>query len=695
MKNGCKVRILGIWALAMIPLTGWGWVGENNIPLAGYGWSVAGAGDVNRDGYADVVIGAPFAAVNGREMQGQAYVYLGSSAGLRRTPSVTMQDPQSGWVCFGSSVAGAGDVNGDGYDDIIVGAPHINNPEHNEGRAYVFHGSARGISGVPAWMSEGQIIEGYYAGSVGPAGDVNGDGFDDVVIGQQERVRVYHGSRQGLGISPAWTARMPSDAFTGVQAVTAGDVNGDGYADLAVYEQFSGRVRIYHGSARGLSTRPARTLRLNAADSVCAAGDVNGDGFGDLVVGNTVDNGFSGEVCLFHGSADGVEASPAWSGRISGDFAFFGTSVAAGDLDGDGHIDIVAVAAKAENESNESSYSIRGYAFRGSACGFSAKPARVFALREGDLNYDRSFKPMGMNLAGLIAVAGDVNGDGRREIVMGAPSMDHGQANEGQALVGFPAGWERPLGLTATPARFAVEAGEGVRTFTATNTGCGGTALAVATATPWLRIVSFSAAGGTVKVAFAANPEATARTGTVTVTAAGVAGSPLRVKFVQAGVDPYEADNRMSAARIIRNGQGQVRSIHVAGDSDWVRFNIGRASARNVVAETSGTAGDTQIWLFDATGRRLAYDDNSGGGRFSRISVQALTSGTHYLRIREYGNDEVVPAYRLRVTWSTARIKGDAYKADDECSRVPFLQKRSSPGTPSMRQKTGNGPGSR
>ncbi len=673
MSMGCRAWNAGVGAWFLAAVTAPGWVGENNIPGSGYGWSVAGAGDINRDGYADVVIGAPFTAVNGREMQGQAYVYLGSAEGLRRTPAATLQDPQSGWVCFGGAVAGAGDVNGDGYDDIIVGAPHINNPEHNEGRAYVFHGSVRGISSVPAWTSEGQIIEGYYAGSVAGAGDVNGDGYDDVAIGQQGRVRVYHGSRQGLGLSPAWSVRTPEDAFNGSLVAAAGDVNRDGYADLAVYEPFGGRVRIYHGSAQGLSRSPARTLRMNAADSVCAAGDVNGDGYGDLVVGDTVSEMFAGSISVFLGSTAGLSASASWTGRFSGDFAFFGTAVAAGDIDHDGHIDLLAVAAQAQNENYDSPYTIRGYAYRGSACGFSDKPTRVFAVKEGGLKFDRSMKPLGTTLATVIALAGDVDGDGRREVVMGAPSMDHGQVDEGQALLGFPAGWERPLGLTAQPARFAVEAGGGMRTFTVTNTGCGAAVFAAATSTPWLSIVAVTPAGDAVTVGFEANPGASARTGTVTVTAAGVAGSPLRVKFVQAGVDSFEADNRMSSARIIRNGLGQGRSIHVAGDSDWVRFNIGRASARNVVAETSGTTGDTQMWLFDATGRRLAYDDNSGEGRCSRILMRALATGTYYLRIREYGNDGIVPAYRLRVDWSAATIPPDALEGDDIRSRARSL----------------------
>ena len=113
---------------------------------------MATAGDVNGDGYADVIVGAPFYD-NGQTDEGRAFVYHGSAGGLSGSAAWTAESDQAG-ASFGLSVATAGDVNGDGYADVIVGAPTTTNGQTNEGRAYVYHGSAGGLSGSAAWTAE-------------------------------------------------------------------------------------------------------------------------------------------------------------------------------------------------------------------------------------------------------------------------------------------------------------------------------------------------------------------------------------------------------------------------------------------------------------------------------------------------------------------------------------------------------------
>jgi hypothetical protein len=150
------------------------WTAESNQASAFFGNSVATAGDVNGDGYADVIVGAPcydLGASNG----GRAFVYHGAAAGLNTNPNWTTWGNQTN-ALFGNAVATAGDVNGDGYADVIVGAYWYDNGQFDEGGAFVYHGSAAGLSTTPNWTAEGNQIQAFFGNAVATAGDVNGDG---------------------------------------------------------------------------------------------------------------------------------------------------------------------------------------------------------------------------------------------------------------------------------------------------------------------------------------------------------------------------------------------------------------------------------------------------------------------------------------------------------------------------------------
>jgi hypothetical protein len=316
---------------------------------------------------------------NGEAFEGAAFVYHGSASGLSTTPNWTAESNQAG-AEFGVSVASAGDVNGDGFSDVIVGAYQFDNGETDEGRAFVYHGSASGLSTTPNWTAESDQAFAQFGNSVASAGDVNGDGFSDVIVGaplfdngetDEGRAFVYHGSASGLSTTPNWTAESnQAGARFGVSVASAGDVNGDGYSDVIVGawefdngQTDEGAAFVYHGSASGLSTTPNWTAESNQAGarfgvSVASAGDVNGDGYSDVIVGAwEFDNGETdeGRAFVYHGSASGLSTTPNWTAESNQENAYFGISVAsAGDVNGDGFSDVIVGAYFFDNgETNE------------------------------------------------------------------------------------------------------------------------------------------------------------------------------------------------------------------------------------------------------------------------------------------------------------------------------------------------------
>jgi hypothetical protein len=245
-----------------------------------FGIRASCAGDVNGDGYADVVIGD--------NMSGKAYLYLGSAAGPPSTPDLTLTAPSTapGGSGFGHSIVGAGDVNGDGYADLVVGAlgASVNATDDFAGKAYVYLGSAAGLATSPTVTLLGSEVRGAFGRWVSNAGDVNGDGYADVVIGADGengadgagspgRAYVYLGSAAGLAASPAVTLIGPDGpgSWFGRCVAAAGDVNGDGYADIVIGADAGGRqpggaagttvgwAYVYLGNATGVASSPAVT----------------------------------------------------------------------------------------------------------------------------------------------------------------------------------------------------------------------------------------------------------------------------------------------------------------------------------------------------------------------------------------------------------------------------------------------------
>ncbi len=435
------------------------WTAESDQAGAYFGWKAATAGDVNGDGYSDVIVGA-YGYDTAQPDGGQAYLYLGSASGLAPTAAWAVESDQ-GSAQLGSSLATAGDINGDGYSDIIVGAPLFDNGQANEGRAFVYLGSPSGLATVAAWTAESEQINAQFGGSVATAGDVNGDGYSDVIVGARMhngdgltdngRAYVYLGSVSGLAATAAWTAESDVDgANFGYAVATAGDVNGDGYSDVIVgakyYDAglgFAGRAYVFLGSASGLAATAAWTADSDQADasfghSVATAGDVNRDGYSDVIIGavNYTDPEISeGRAFVYLGSSSGLAAAPAWSAEGDQTIAVFGLSVGtAGDVNGDGYSDIIVGAALYDDgDTNEG----RAFVYLGSSSG----PATTAAW---SAESDQASAQFGSS----VGTAGDVNGDGYSDVIVGAPYYDHGETDEGRAFVYLGAA----VGLATTAA---------------------------------------------------------------------------------------------------------------------------------------------------------------------------------------------------------------------------------------------------
>jgi len=412
--------------------------GEDNRDY--FGLPVATAGDVDGDGYTDIIVGA-YNYANGR---GRVYVYPGGWEGLSISPAFTATGENEGDQ-FGAWVATAGDVNGDGYADVIVGAPAY--PGGRRGKVYVYHGSETGLSATFGFTLTGENSGDGFGFPVASAGDVNGDGYADIVIGApgyssgnyRGKVYVYYGSGGGLVGTPAFTAVGESDGDSfGISAAMAGDVNGDGYADLIVganrFHAGTGKVYVYHGGSAGLDVPPAFTITgENEVDyfgaSVATAGDVNGDGYADVIVGayGHPDGLYVGKTYVYYGGDGGLSMTPAFTSTGEGTNNEFGRSVAtAGDLNGDSYADVI-VGARAYNI-------LRGrvYVYYGSATGVSMTSAFT-------ASGENIFNSFGYS----VATAGDVNGDGYADVVVGARDYPNGNA-QGRAYV-YLGGEGRPV----------------------------------------------------------------------------------------------------------------------------------------------------------------------------------------------------------------------------------------------------------
>lgn len=429
------------------------WHVEGNQENLRLGLSMDATGDINGDSFDDAIVGTPHYA-NGT---GQIQIYYGSPAGLPNTPSLTLIGPEEKSF-FGRAVSMAGDVNNDGFDDVIVGVPYYTNEIYEDGwygvnewygigKVYIYHGTAEGLSNTPAVIIEGEQLESAFGFAVSNAGDVNGDGFDDVVVGAPMymisyeyvgKAYVYSGSPTGIQPSPAWAVDSSNlgssnihngDRF-GISVSTAGDVNGDGFDDIIIAGAFvpstvttGGLVFGYYGAATGLSVIPNWSAEgSNIGRTISNAGDINNDGFDDVIIGcDMCSNGENNEgvTVVYYGSATGLSGVANWTFESNQLQAYLGSFVSsAGDINNDGYSDIV-ISSPAYN------FGGRVLVFLGSSSGLNALPYWTLDSGQSLPNNPR----LGDQLS-----AGDVNGDGFSDIIVSTSKYDQGQPDEGVVL---------------------------------------------------------------------------------------------------------------------------------------------------------------------------------------------------------------------------------------------------------------------
>lgn len=411
------------------------------------GYAVTGAGDMNADGYADVVLGAPGAGDQG---EGAVYIMFGQSVRFDES-SVSTAVRYTGETAgdqFGSRVAGAGDINADGYDDIIVAALYADTYDRNAGAVYIIYGQASLAGGSVKDLPTitGTEVSAKLGFALAGAGDINADGFADCLISAPYRndrsggVYIVYGQAETLAGGSASSLPLLSgvaDYDYAGYAVAGGDINADGYSDMiisapkrntterdtgAVYLLY-GRSAIYTSQSLSSATLLAGLTQSEKIGQSLAIEDINGDNYGDMLIGaayNDTAAANGGAVYVYYGSASlntSLSLAEATQFYNTAAAEIAGQSLAGvGDVNSDGYSDFIVGAPSTSQTETGRVFLIFGQ-------------SAIYSTQALDLQTIFTGETIGDSFGNSVANAGDVNSDGLNDLLLGA--LGYGQIAEG------------------------------------------------------------------------------------------------------------------------------------------------------------------------------------------------------------------------------------------------------------------------